>query len=335
MKPENSETLCTITDKSMTQHKHTAGMILLLTILVINSKLLYAAGGAPASEAYGGQANISEYNATANPLPAQTSVGATAAKGPPPGKDWTVRIGAGTILSPTFVGASSYQLLVVPTLKVTYRDTFFASVEDGIGYAVILQNGWRAGPVARFAFGRKENGDNPFRVAGTKSTALHGLGNVDPTLEAGGFAEYKWRRITGKIGLRKGLDGHEGLVSNLAANYTHTSQALSPMVGSPLVASIGPRLTVVDATYNKAFFGVNAKQAANSGLPPHSPGGGILSYGVGSVIIVPAGKQLSAVFLAGYDRLSGDAGSSPLVTERGSRNQWLVGLLLNYEFSGK
>lgn len=318
----------------MTQRKHTAGMILLLALLVINSKLVYGAGSVPASEAYGGQVHSSDNNAAANQLPAQTTVAAAAAKGPPPGKDWTVRIGAGTILAPTFAGAGSYQLLLVPTLKVTYRDTFFASVEDGIGYAVIHQNGWRAGPVARFAFGRKEDGDNPFRVAGTKTSALHGLGDVDSTLEAGGFAEYRWRRMNAKIGLRKGLNGHEGLVGNLSANYTHTSQSLSPMAGSPLVASIGPRLTVVDSAYNKAFFGVDARQAANSGLPLHSPGGGVLSYGVGSVMIVPVRQQLSAVFLAGYDRLSGDAGSSPLVTERGSRNQWLLGLLCNYEFSG-
>lgn len=307
-------------------------MILLLTILAMSTKLLYGADSAPAREGYGRQAPISGNNSAANLLSSQTAVEETAAKGAPPTKDWTIRIGAGAILSPVFVGSSNYQFMVVPALKVTYRNTFFASVEDGVGYAVINQNGWRTGPIARIAFGRKEDGDNPFRVTGSKTSALRGLGNVDTTFEAGGFAEYRWNRMNTKIGLRKGLNGHEGLVGDLSVNYTHTSQSLSPMVGSPLVASIGPRLTVVDATYNKAFFGVNADQAANSGLPLYSPGGGVLSYGVGSVIIVPIRKQLSAIFLAGYDRLSGDAGSSPLVTERGSRNQGMIGVLLNYEF---
>jgi len=256
----------------------------------------------------------------------------TSPKVAPASKDWTIRIGAGAILSPAFVGSSDYQLMAVPALKVTYRNTFFASVEDGVGYAVIDQHGWRAGPIAKIAFGRKEDGDNPFRIAGGKTSALHGLGNVATTLEVGGFAEYRWSSISTKIGLRKGLNGHDGLVGDFSIKYTRTSQSLSPVADSPLVVSFGPRLTVVDSTFNKAFFGVDADQAVNSGLPRYSPSGGVLSYGVGSFIVVPIRKQLSATFLAGYDRLTGDAGSSPLVSERGSPNQGMFGVLLSYEF---
>ena len=77
------------------------------------------------------------------------------------------------------------------------------------------------------------------------------------------------------------------------------------MAGSPLVVSIGPRLKVVDATYNKAFFAVNADQTADSGLPRYSPSGGVLSYGIGSAIIVSITKPLSEIFLTGYDRMTG------------------------------
>lgn len=316
----------------MSKHKQTARLILLLTIFTMHTKLLYGAGGASAGDASGRQGAVSRDNTASNPLPAQTAVDDTSQKLVPAGTDWTIRIGAGAILSPAFVGASDYQLLAVPALKVTYRNTFFASVEDGVGYAVINQNGWRAGPIAKIAFGRKEDGDNPFRIAGGKTSALHGLGNVATTLEVGGFAEYRWSSISTKIGLRKGLNGHEGLVGDLSVKYTHSSQSLSPVAESLLVVSFGPRLTVVDSTYNNAFFGVDADQALNSGLPRYSPSGGILSYGVGSLIIVPIRKQLSATFLAGYDRLTGDAASAPLVSERGSPNQWMFGALLSYEF---
>lgn len=316
----------------MYKRRKTAVLLLLLTIVASHSKLLYGADGSSAGNSSGSQVTVSRNVSEVKQLPAQPSVEAAAIKGVQAKKDWAIRIGAGAILSPAFAGSSDYQLIVVPALKATYRNTFFASVEDGVGYAVINQYGWRAGPIAKIAFGRKEDGDNLFRVTGRKTSALRGLGNVDTTLEAGGFAEYRWNSMNAKIGLRKGLNGHEGLVGDLSVNYTRTSQSLSPTAGSPLVVSIGPRLTVVDATYNKAFFGVDADQAANSGLPRYIPGGGVLSYGVGSALVVPISRPLSAIFLAGYDRLTGDAGSSPLVRERGSHNQGMIGVLLNYEF---
>jgi outer membrane protein len=319
-------------DKSMSNRKQTARLILILTIFTMHAKLVYGAGDASAGNVSGRQVAVSVSNSVSNPLPAQTAVEDTSPKVAPASKDWTIRIGAGAILSPAFVGSSDYQLMAVPALKVTYRNTFFASVEDGVGYAVINQHGWRAGPIAMIAFGRNEDGDNPFRIAGGKTSALHGLGNIATTLEVGGFAEYRWSSLSTKIGLRKGLNGHEGLLGDLSVKYTRTSQSLSPVADSPLFASFGPRLTVVDSTYNKAFFGVNAGQAVNSGLSRYCPSGGVLSYGVGSFIVVPIRKKLSVTFLAGYDRLTGDAGSSPLVSKRGSPNQGMFGVILSYEF---
>jgi outer membrane protein len=316
----------------MIKRNTTAPLLLLLTLWAMQSRLLYAADGAPAGNVFGSQAAVNGNSYDSNPLSAHAAVGDTPQKTAPASKDWTIRIGAGAMMSPAFVGSSDYQMMAVPALKVTYRNSFFASVEDGVGYAVINQQSWRAGPIAKIEFGRKEDGDNPFRFAGGKTSALHGLGTVATTIETGGFVEYRWSSMSTKIGVRKGLNGHEGLVGDLSVRHRRTSQALSPVDDVPLVVSLGPRLTVVDSTYNKAFFGVEANQAVNSGLPRYSPRGGILSYGIGSFIVVPMGKQFSAMLLAGYDRLTGDAGNSPLVRERGSPNQAMLGVLLSYEF---
>lgn len=157
-------------------------LILLLTICALHTKLLYGAGNASAGNVSGSQVTVRGNTSDSNPLSAQSAVEETFPKVSPARKNWTIRIGAGAILSPAFVGSRSYQLMAVPALNVTYRDTFFASVEDGVGYAVISQHGWRAGPIAKIEFGRKEDGDKPFRIAGGKTSALHGLGNVATTL---------------------------------------------------------------------------------------------------------------------------------------------------------
>jgi outer membrane protein len=84
-------------------------------------------------------------------------------------------VGAGAIYAPAFVGSKDHQIIAYPDVKVEFKDLFFASVKDGVGYNVIHSNGWRVGPLVKYESERKENGNNPFRVAGKKTTALRGL----------------------------------------------------------------------------------------------------------------------------------------------------------------
>ncbi len=251
----------------------------------------------------------------------------------PPQRDLEINIGAGAMYAPDFPGSKDYQLSVLPNLSVKYKDQFFASAPEGIGYNVIRSNGWRIGPVAKYAMQRQENGNNPFRVAGDKTNALRGLGNVDGTLELGGFAEYKWSDWSAKVEARQGVNGHEGFVTDLNVKYTKSVPSVFGKEGSPLIVSVGPRATLVDSNYNQAYFGVTASQSARSGLAQYKAEGGLLSYGIGAAVIYPiTGTNLTAIWLAGYDRMAGDAGDSPLVQQRGSENQAKVAVFLSYTF---
>ncbi len=250
----------------------------------------------------------------------------------PPQRDLEINIGAGVMYAPDFLGSKDYQLYAFPNLSVKYKDQFFASVQDGIGYNVIRSNGWRIGPVAKYAMQRREDGNNPFRVAGDKTNALRGLGDVDGTLELGGFAEYRWREWSAKVEARQGVNGHEGFVTDLNANYTKAVSSVFWKEGSPLIVSVGPRATLVDNNYNQTYFGVNASQSARSGLSQYKAEGGLLSYGIGAAAILPITDTITATWIAGYDRIAGDAGDSPLAQQRGSENQAKVGVFLSYTF---
>jgi outer membrane protein len=94
--------------------------------------------------------------------------------------------------------------------------------------------------------------------------------------------------------------------------------------------SAGPRARFVGDAYNEAYFGVNAAQAAASGLPVYDVSGGLYSYGAGASVIAPLSSDRSwaLVFVAGYDRLTGDAGDSPLVQQRGDDDQASIGLFI-------
>ncbi len=246
----------------------------------------------------------------------------------PGGEGWKVSVGAGLILAPSYKGDDAYQLASVPNVRVTYGDDFFASVQGGVGYSAINSGVWRAGPIAVYDFGRDEDGGGPFVIAGDDSDDLDGLGDVDGTIEVGGFLEYDTRPLKARIEIRQGLNGHEGLIGELSLR----TGARLIVADQPVIIRIGPDVTLVDDAYNDTFFGVSAGQSAASGLDAFDADGGLLSYGVSSSMVVPFNDRVSAVTFLSYERLAGDAADSSLVEDRGSPDQVAAGLFLNYTF---
>ncbi len=241
---------------------------------------------------------------------------------------WQVLVGGGMLYAPTYLGDDEYQLRALPNIQVNYSDVFFASVQNGVGANLWRQDGFRAGPIARIAFARQEDGVQPFVIAGPDTTDLEGLGDVSTTIELGGFVAYETPRWQALFEARQGVNGHEGFVFDASLNYRGRGQAF----GGGYSYAIGPRVRVVDDSYNDAYFSVTAAQSAASGLPTFDAGGGVQSYGVGANLIRPIGakRKFIAVFTAGYDRVAGDAADAPLVSLRGDRNQASVGFFLSY-----
>ena len=250
----------------------------------------------------------------------------------PPREDWDFTVGLGAQYEPSYLGAKSYEFTAVPLLGVDYKDTFFASTQDGVGWNVINQNGWKVGPIARYVDSRDQEDRDFFHIGGPRTSALRGLGTVGGTIEVGGFAEFEKHGLDSTIEVRQGVNGHEGLVVDLSSNYTHNIQHSFYDGDPPLIFTIGPRMTIVDAMYNKSYFEVNAEQSAASGLSQYTPGGGVLSYGLNSSLTVPLSEHLATTFELNYSQLVGDAADAPLVKERGTENQVTSGIFLTYEF---
>ncbi len=251
-----------------------------------------------------------------------------AAQRPGSQEGWTVAVGTGLILAPSYHGDDAYQLSAVPNVRLSYGDDFFASAQEGASYSLIKNGGWRAGPIAAYDFGRDEDGGGPFVIAGDDTADLDGLGDVDGTLEIGGFLEYDSRPLKARIEIRQGLNGHEGLVGELSLR----TGARLVVADQPVIIRVGPNVTLVDDAYNDTFFGVDAGQSAASGLDEFDADGGLLSYGLSSSVVVPFNDHVSAVTFLRYERLAGDAADSSLVEDRGSADQEAAGLFLNYTF---
>lgn len=239
---------------------------------------------------------------------------------------WQVTVGAGGLYAPSYEGDDDYQLSALPSVQVRYGDRFFASVENGVGYNWMNTETLRAGPIGRVRFSRDEDGDKTFAIAGDDTDDLQGLGDVDTSIELGGFVEYDIGALTLGAEARQAVNGHEGFIADVNAEWSGRASGFGP----PVFWSIGPRARFVDDSYTSAYFGVDAAQSLASGLPVYEAGGGLHSYGVGASALLPLSEDLAIITFAGYDRFTGDAADSPMVQQRGSENQASVGVFVSY-----
>lgn len=263
-------------------------------------------------------------------IAASAFAGISAAQGQPANEDWALTVGTGALYSPSYEGDNDYSLSILPNVQLKYGDRFFASVQEGVGYNAINNDRLRAGPIARVRFSRDESGDQTFAITGGETDDLRGLGDVDTSIELGGFVDYDLGSLKLGAELRQAVSGHDGLVADLGARWS----GVSTMLGPPLIWSVGPRLRLTDDQYTSTYFGVTPAQAIASGLPEYEAGGGLYSYGAGATAILPLTRDgaWSAVFLAGYDRLAGDAADGPLVQLRGDEDQATFGVFISYTF---
>ena len=91
------------------------------------------------------------------------------------------------------------------------------------------------------------------------------------------------------------------------------------------------------------YFSITAAEAAATTVfgPPHglapltayNASGGLYSYGAGGQVEYFFNPQWSAHAFTEYERLTGSVADSPLVTERGSPNQFTFGLGATYSFN--
>jgi outer membrane protein len=244
---------------------------------------------------------------------------------PPDG--WQFFLGVGALYGPTYLGDDDSQGFVIPNLRVTYDDKFFASVSEGIGYHLINRDGLKIGPILKYDFGRDEEGGNPFAV-GDDTEDLIGLDDVDGTVELGGYIEYDLQPLTTKLEIRRGLSGHEGLIVDAKLHLTGRAFLYS----QPVLYSVGPELTFTDGNYNDAYFGISAAEAERSALMAYDGDDSTVSYGLSANLVMPHTANVSTIFFANYKRLGDTITDSSLVTERGSQNQTNVGLVINYRF---
>lgn len=232
---------------------------------------------------------------------------------------WQVSIGAAPYLAPRFEGSDSYILRVQPLVSVGKADgprAPFSSRNDNISFALFTNDRFRAGAVGKLIFERDDD-DAP---------ELKGLDPIRFGGELGGFAEVyptDWLRLRAEV--RQGIRAHEGVVADVAADAYYD---VTPAVR----VSAGPRLSLASADYFDTWYGVTEAESEASGLSEYDPGGGFRALGLGGAVTWQATDRITASLFGEYARLVGPAADSSIVEERGSPNQFMVGVSTTYRF---
>jgi len=233
--------------------------------------------------------------------------------------DWKLIVGATGMVAPDFEGSKDLMFKVSPIISLGKAgpEARFTSRNDGISFSLYDNGRLRAGATGKLVFERDED----------DADELDGLDPVRFGAELGGFAENyptDWLRVRGEV--RHGIRSHDGIVADVAVD------AFIDVTPSVRVSG-GPRISFASEDYFEAYYGVNARESADSGLSEYRPdGGGIKSIGIGGAYDWKATEKLTMSVFSEYSRLMGEAADSSLVKESGSPNQFTIGLSAAYRF---
>jgi outer membrane protein len=203
-------------------------------------------------------------------------------------------VGVAGIYAPAYQGAEDYRLLPFPVIDLKYG-RFFASSRRGVGANLV---------------------DGDAVDVGVGVTFVPGYRRRDAPVGVG--------RLSGGAGARITADARAGMVMvSVGATRVLTGDADGTLLDATLAMPFRPtaRLTVIpsvsttwaDGAYTRAYFGIDAGQAAASGLSVYRPGGGIKDVSASLSANYRLNDKVSLGATGVVSKLTGDARKSPIV----------------------
>jgi outer membrane scaffolding protein for murein synthesis (MipA/OmpV family) len=229
-------------------------------------------------------------------------------------RDWALSIGVIAGVTPDYEGSDDYDFGFGPNLAGSWRDILFFKGKT-FGANLIRKKNLKAGPILSWSGGRDEDDNDK----------LEGLGDVDGSIEAGGFVSYRKKPLRFKLEARQDVNsGHEGALVELSvgANLPFKKPLVSVALGT----------TWASDDYMESFFGISSTQSANSGLKTYDADAGIKDISLSMTAGYPLTNRWRLGGKVEYKRLVGDAADSPVVEDE---NQFLAGIGISYHFGSK
>jgi outer membrane protein len=231
-------------------------------------------------------------------------------------------VGFGIATTTEWMGAKDRVGAAAPAARVELGGHRFAELYGPFADVNLLDvPNWEFGPMVSYRFGRKSVEDPVVQL----------LPPIGSGFEVGAFGGYHYISTAG-IPWRLRV----GVSALTAAGGDATGSHVTPYASfwfplSPTVfAGVGAGLTWSSGSFMQQRFGVSPEGAAASGLPAYSASAGVRQVYVWPAVVVQLDPHWVVAAGAFYQRLTGDAAGSPIVTQRGDRNQWTAGAGIGY-----
>jgi len=237
-----------------------------------------------------------------------------AANAPP---EWSVAVGLGEIVLPSYPGARTLRGMPLPVLDVRYGDRFFASVMRGVGVNLIAERDWHAGFAVKPALGRSDSAD----------PRLRGWGSIGAGGDARLFADYGLGPLLLGASVHHEMGGSNGMLADATASW------FLPL-SRRLFVTASATLTWANAEYTGAYFGVTPQQslaalAGGTRLSSFAARAGLRDASVMLLAAWQLDRHWGIQGLAGGATLPAAAARSPLTQQR---VQPLAGGFVAYAF---
>lgn len=231
--------------------------------------------------------------------------------------DWRVNLGVATIHKPLYDGAELTRTQGGPLINIRYKDLWFASVGEGIGFNLWTGEHYRAGLALSYDLGRYVHQD---------VSHLTGLGDIKMAPAGKAFVSYAVSKrfpMVVRADVRQIVGGADGMVADF--------DAYMPLPGSSrhFIMFAGPSYTWANHRYMQKEFGVTGSQSIASGYPSFDAHSGSDAAGLGFSSTGFITPHWLVNFDTAINRLLGSAAGSP-ITQRKTQHVFVLSVGYNY-----
>lgn len=261
-------------------------------------------------------------NFTAWSCAAVTAIGIFAMTTEAFGVDFTV--GAGVGMAPDYQGSDNYEPVPLWNLRagdLYHPDTYVQIIGTKLNSNFVPHENFRAGLSGQYILKRSDVDDNK----------VDRLRNTDDGLLVGLLLGYDFKLGDGRV-LGIEFDPRWDVQDDIGGLFTGRVKYSMPFGGGDWVFRTGIETTYASSEYMDEYFGIDAANAASSGLSQYSADSGFMDMGLNVGLTYKFSENWSTTGTAAYKRLLGDAEDSPVTDDSGNPNQVFGGLLVNFSF---
>ncbi|MFS2316294.1 MipA/OmpV family protein [Maricaulis sp. D1M11] len=242
------------------------------------------------------------------------------------GEDPGLMIAAGAAYTPDYLGSDDFR--VIPFGAVRGRIAGMRIETDGPGLTLTINpdSAIQYGPYVRYLQGR-DAGD-------IDDTVVRLMPDVDAGVVGGGFVR---AQVANEVFLprdRVFLSGRVG--TDITGTFDGITWEASATYGfgvsESLIFALSASVSGSPDDYADQLMSISAEESALTGLDTFAADGGIRDVGLTALANYRFSDDWSLWLISNYSKLQGDFADSPLVSVRGSDDQFFAGIAIGRQF---